>query len=308
MPKPYDVTTKELMAPDPPSWMNYLGLRADEPIQVLSADVATTAAEADQVYRIGGSRPSLVHTEMQHRWDATLPRRLWRYNALLDLKYDLRVRSVVVLLRPRADCATLTGVLDLRHPDGPRIVEFHYHVVRAWEQPVEPLLAGPLATLPMACLADVSVADLPQVLERIDTRLIAETPPAEAARMMAQTLTLTGIRLEPDQIDAFARRLRSMNLLRESSFYEMILREGRKEGRKEGREEGREEGRKEGEKKGELREAQKLVIQLGQGRFGRVDKATRAAIEAIDNLDRLERLFQRVQAVSGWAELLAETK
>jgi hypothetical protein len=93
MPKPYDVTTKELMAPDPPSWMNYLGLRADEPIQVISADVPTTAAETDQVYRIGGSRPYLVHTEIQHRWDATLPRRLWRYNALLGACPSIRLLS-----------------------------------------------------------------------------------------------------------------------------------------------------------------------------------------------------------------------
>jgi hypothetical protein len=207
MPRPYDVTTKELMAPDPASWMNYLHMKTGDPIQVMSTDVSTTAAETDQVYRISGSRPYLVHTEMQHRWDAALPRRLWRYNALLDLKYDLRVRSVVVLLRPRADSQTLTGVLELLHPDGERIVEFHYKVVRAWEQPVEPLLTGPLATLPMAILADVPVADLPDVLNRIDARLMAETSPAEAARMMARTLTLAGIRLDPDQIAAFVRRL-----------------------------------------------------------------------------------------------------
>jgi hypothetical protein len=191
MPKPYDVTTKELMAQDPGSWMKYLHLRTGDPIRVMSTDVSTTAAETDQVYRIVGNRPYLVHTEMQHRWDATLPRRLWRYNALLDLKYDLRVRSVVVLLRPRADSETLTGVLELLHPDGDRIIEFHYKVVRAWEQPIEPLLTGPLATLPMAPLANVPLRDLAGVFERIDSRLIAETPPAEAAKMMVRTLTVS---------------------------------------------------------------------------------------------------------------------
>ena len=67
MPKPYDVTTKELMAPDPASWMNYLHMKTGDPIQVMSTDVSTTAAETDQVYRISGNRPYLVHTEMQHR-------------------------------------------------------------------------------------------------------------------------------------------------------------------------------------------------------------------------------------------------
>jgi predicted transposase YdaD len=89
-----------------------------------------------------------------------------------------------------------------------------------------------------------------------------------------------------------------MNLLKESSFYKLIL--------KEGREAGRMEGRKEGEKKGQLGEARKLLIRLGRIRFGRLDKATRTAIESIDDLERLERLFERVSAVSSWAELLAE--
>jgi hypothetical protein len=71
-------------------------------------------------------------------------------------------------LRPRADSRKLTGVLELWLPDKDKVVTFHYWVIRAWEQPVEPLLTGPLATLPMATLADVPVQDVPRVLERID--------------------------------------------------------------------------------------------------------------------------------------------
>jgi hypothetical protein len=287
MPKPYDVTTKELMARDPPSWMSYLHLRVGDPIRVMSTDVSTTPAETDQVYRIGGPRPYLVHIEMQARGGGTLPRRLWRYNALLDLKYNLRVRSVAVLLQPAADSRKLTGVLDLRLPDNDRIVAFYYKIVRAWEQPVEPLLTGPLATLPMATLADVTLSDLPHVLERIDVRLMAETPPQEAATMMSRTLTLAGIRLDEDQIEAFRRRLRTMNLLKESSFYQFLLKE---------------------QKQAQIKEARKLLIRLGRQRFGRLNKATRTAIESIDDLERLERMFERVYAVSSWAELLAESK
>jgi predicted transposase YdaD len=308
MVKPYDVTTKELMAFGPAAWMSYLHLMTNDPVRAMSTDVSTTAAETDQVYRIAGSPPHLVHTEMQHRWDATLPRRLWRYNALLDLKYDMRVRSVVVLLRPRADSKLLTGVLDLVHPDGDRIVEFHYKVVRAWEQPVEPLLTGPLATLPMAPLADVPLRDLPGVFQRIDTRLMAETSPATAAKMMVQTLTLSGIRLSQDQVDDFGRRLRTMNLLKESSFYKLILREGMEKGIEEGRKVGHKQGHKQGTREGQLEEARKLLIRLGRLRFGRMDKATRTTIESIDDLERLESLFERVYAVSNWTDLLAGTK
>src|SRR5438874_2693333 len=155
MSKPYDVTTKDLLKRGPVAWMAYLRLKAGGPIQVIDTDVSTVPAQADQVYRVGGRRSHLIHIEMQSRRNAALARRLWRYNALLDLKYNLRVRSVVVLLRPEADSRKLTGRLELRLPDGDEVVTFSYRVVRAWEQPVEPILTGPLATLPMAPLADV---------------------------------------------------------------------------------------------------------------------------------------------------------
>jgi hypothetical protein len=233
---------------------------------------------------------------MQSHLDARLARRLWRYNAMLDLKHDLRVRSVALLLRPEADSKQLTGVLDLRLPDQDRIVTFYYHVVRAWEQPVEPLLLGPLATLPMATLGDVPVDQVPRVIARIDSRLAAAAPPPEAARMMASALTLAGMRLDFDVVEALKRRLRTMNILKDSSFYQVLLKEGK------------ELGEREGEMKGEIKGIRRTLIHQGRIRFGRLPKATRAAIEAIDDLDRLDRLSERVLTATSWDDLLIEGK
>ncbi len=97
-------------------------------------------------------------------------------------------------MRPEADSRKLTGLLELRLPDGDDVVKFSYWVIRAWEQPVEPILNGPLATLPMAPLADVPIQDVPRILERIDSRLAAEAPPPDAVRMMTSALTLAGMR------------------------------------------------------------------------------------------------------------------
>src|SRR5271155_4632210 len=130
MPKPYDVTTKDLLQRDPSSWMAYFRLKAGGPIQAVATDVSTFLAETDQVYSVGGRGPHLVHIEMQSRRHSKLARRLWRYNALLDLKYNVRVRSIAVLLRPEADSRKLTGVLDLRLPDKDQVVMFHYRVIR----------------------------------------------------------------------------------------------------------------------------------------------------------------------------------
>ena len=261
-------------------------------MQVMDSNVASTAAEIDQVYRVAKPRPHLIHIEVQARWDNTLARRMWRYNALLDLKYDLRVRSVALLLRPTADSKQMTGVLDLRLPDGDRVVEFHYSVVRAWQQPVEPLLTGPLATLPMATLADVPVADLPAVLHQIDSRLMAETSPENAAIMMVRTLFLAGMRMDPEHVEELKRGLRTMNILKESSFSRPYF----------------EEGEKVGAKRGQIAGAKKILIDLGQDRFGRLDKATRAKIKSIDDLERLEALSKKTLKVASWADLLTEAE
>ena len=130
MAKPYDVTTRDLLQRDPASWLAYFRLNATGPIEVIDADASTVPAEADRVYRIRGRLAYLIHVEMQSQWDGRLPRRLWRYNAMLDLKYDLQVRSVALLLRPEADARALTVVLELRLPDDDRVVTFHYRVIR----------------------------------------------------------------------------------------------------------------------------------------------------------------------------------
>jgi predicted transposase YdaD len=288
--KPYDVTAKDLLKRGPDSWMDYFGLNAGGPIQAIDTDLSTVPAQTDQVYRVGGRRAHLIHVEMQSHRDSKLARRLWRYNAMLDLKYNLRVRSVAVLLRPEADSRKLTGVLELQLPDKDKVVTFYYRVIRAWEQPAEPILTGPLATLPMAPLADVPLQDLPQVLDRIDSRLSREAPPEDAVRIMASTLILTGMRLAPDHVTALSGRMRTMNILKDSSYYQVLLKEGMEKGLHQGR----------------IKEAQQVLFRLGRLRFGRLDKATRSAIEAIDDLERLQRLSERILTATSWGDLLAE--
>jgi predicted transposase YdaD len=91
-----------------------------------------------------------------------------------------------------------------------------------------------------------------------------------------------------------------MNILKDSSLYQVILKEGIENGLKEGRGQGQRQGR--------IDEARKVLFRLGRIRFGRLDKPTRANIEAIDDLDRLERLSERVLNATSWADLLANSE
>src|SRR4051794_8685749 len=221
MAKPYDVSTRSLVEDYPETWLAYLGIVPDGPVSVLDANLSTVSAEADKVIRIDGPVPLLVHLEMQTSADPTLARRLLRYNAMIDLTHDARVRSVLILLRPQADRADLTGVLDLRRPDGRPIVTFHYDVVRVWRRPVEDVLAGDVVILPLAPLADVPENQVPEVLRAVDDRLSREAPPALATRIRETALVLAGMRLDEPLIDALRRRLQTVNITTESSYYRL---------------------------------------------------------------------------------------
>jgi len=78
--------------------------------------------------------------------------------------------------------------------------------------------------------------------------------------------------------------------IKDSSFYQVLLKEGLEKGQHQGR----------------IKEAQEVLFRLGRIRFSRLDKATRSAIEAIDDLERLHRLSELILTATNWRDLLAE--
>ena len=62
------------------------------------------------------------------------------------------------------------------------------------ELPVETVLAGGLATLPLARASDVGLEDLPRVLRTLLERLYKEAPPHQEAMLWASTEVLLSLR------------------------------------------------------------------------------------------------------------------
>jgi predicted transposase YdaD len=140
--KPFDVTTKALIETSPHDWLTLLGLGPEGDVRVIDADIATVTAAADKILRVEATPPWLLHLELQAGHDADLASRVHVYNALLHYRHRLPVRSVVVLLRPEADRASLTGRLHRSFSGEEPYETFHYRIVRTWELPVETVLQG----------------------------------------------------------------------------------------------------------------------------------------------------------------------
>jgi predicted transposase YdaD len=285
MPNPFDETLKHLVELQPAVWLQYVGLPVGQ-AEIIDADLSTLTAEADKVIRVRTAKPSLVHLEFQSGYDPELADRTLLYNVLLRNRHKLSVRSVVILLRRKADGAKMTGgIRDADPNDGELIHDFRYRILRVWERAVEETVTGPLATLPLAPLSKVTRAELPGVIEQMQERIRRETSAAEARELWSATYILMGLRYA----EAFTlQMLRGVQEMEDSVTYQAIIRKG--------------EAR--GEIKGRLEERHDVLMQLGGKRFGPPDASVQAALESITDLKQLERLTERLLEVESWQELL----
>jgi predicted transposase YdaD len=288
--KRFDASLKHLVETYPRDWAAYLrpflGATDAGPVKAIDSDVSTVSAAVDKVLRVGGRRPWLLHLELQASHLHRLAEQLLLYNVLLQDRHHLPVRSVVLLLRPEADRPNLTGVLRQAWPEGRVYLEFHYTVVRLWEQPVEALLAGGLGLLPLAPLAGVPTEQVERVIRRMEKRIAAEAPATEVADLWTATLVLLGLNYSAEFANYVMRGVRTM---KESTTYQAILAEGEAKGKAEGKVEG----------------LRGLLLHLAGKRFGEVEPMLVGWVRTLDDLDYLTRLIERVYEAADWDDLLS---
>jgi predicted transposase YdaD len=280
--KSFDVTTKQIVEADPLAWMEMLGLPPAE-VQVIDADLSTLAPEADKVLRVNAPKPYLLHIEFQSGYEPDLPERALFYNVVARRRHDVPVRTAVLLLRPEADGPAMSGRLEEEAIAGEEAFALHfgYRVVRVWEQEVERLLEGRLATLPLAPLTGEASGRLPEVIARMRARIEREAPARLQTELWATTFLLMGLRYEAALIE---RLLEGVMDMEESTTYQLLLSRGREQGR--------------------VEEARTLLLRIGRSRFGEPDAAVRAALTSASQ-ERLEQMADRLLLVESWAELLA---
>jgi hypothetical protein len=155
-------------------------------------------------------------------------------------------------------------------------------VVRLWGEEPEAYLTAGINLVPLAPLTNVREDELPGLVRRMDGRINAE-PRARALRLWTATYLLMGLCYSEEVV---SRLLEGVLDMQESTTYQAILREGRNEGLVEGR----------------VSEAQRLLVLLGEARFGVPNESTRTAID----LERLESMSGRTldTNISDWEGLL----
>ena len=274
----FDATLKTMLEAGPADWPRLLGLPGSD-VDVIDADASTVTGAADKVLRVNGPNPYILHLEFQAGPDASKPRKLNLYNAILEDRTGLPVQTAFILLRPKAVLRAYNGVYQRTIPD--RIEPyrtFRYDVMRVWEIPPEQLLCG-LGTLPLAPIGAVAESELPAVLREMKVRVGKKIPRSLVEQLWASAFVLMGLRYEPALVSRLTQEVLGME---ESSTYQFILSQGA------------------------VRELRKVLLRLGNVRFGEPAGAkAQATLAKIEDLDRLENLSEKVLSANSWDELLA---
>jgi predicted transposase YdaD len=274
----FDVTTKELVWDGPTAWLERLGIGPLGPVELIDSDITALTASADKVINVAGEEPYLVNLELQSSHDKELVETTWFRQAALYRRHSLPVLTVLILLRREANSPSFTGSFEICTPDGWQTNRYNYRVVRMWTEDPESYLTSGINLVPLAPLTNLTEADLPSLVHRMEARISAEPRPV-ATKLWTATYLLMGLRYSDEVISHLLEGVLDMQ---ESTTYQAILKQGQVAGE------------------------QKVLIRQGTKKFGKPDAGSLAAIEGIRELERLEALGERMldAEVRDWKSLL----
>ncbi len=220
------------------------------------------------------SREVILHTEFQTISDETMPFRMADYYLRLKRKFPERdVQQVVIYLKPTS--SDLVRQTSYQTP----VMTHQFRVIRLWEEPVEVFLSTP-GLLPYAVLSQAS--DKESVLTQVVRKLEQIADPREQSNLAAATSILAGLQLNEQTIQQLMRS----PVMRESTMYQFILREGEERGVELGR----------------TAEGKALVLKLLNRKLGSLSPELTAIVSNL-SLERLEALGEDLLDFTSTADL-----
>ena len=276
---PFDPTLKTLAELSPADWLPLVKRRRRR-ITILDSDLGTIVSGAtDKLFRVHDKPEYLLHLDFEAgHFHSDLPFRLRLYNSVFEYRHRRVVLSVPVLLRPAADSPQWSGLLERGLPGEPPVSTLRYEVVRVWQVSADQLLSGGTGTLALAPISNVPEGEVRRIIGRMKERLSGPKAPPRATDVWAAAYVLLGLRYS----DEFAHALFEEGLgMEESATYQAIVRRSRAD------------------------EGRRLLLLLGEAKFGPPDAAARATIEGLSDVTELEELGVRLMSAGSWQELLA---
>ena len=260
-----------------------------------TADLQWVSRENDILMKVTSPEIGdfLILNELQLRYNNQLPRRMRAYIALVEEKYKLPIYPVLINIIPhginqRSAAGSVVSRRSTADPQVPTSYESNfqgiysyqdYRVINLWEVDVRLVFEQKIQTL------------LPFVPilrgggeETIVRDALRELRSDESLNELEPLLSFfASYVLELPVVQEIMRW--DMAVLRESPWYQQIIKEGLEQGRKTGLEEGRQEGRQEGEVQ--------LILRLLNRRFGNLNEVQKKQIRQLP-VEKLEILGEEL--------------
>jgi predicted transposase/invertase (TIGR01784 family) len=280
----YDNVCKYLAEEYPRDFVRWLLNIESVNVEVLKTELKTEPLRADSLIllQVGNK---ILHSEFQTLpdYDNPMPFRMLRYWVRLQEKYpSAEIEQVVIFLKP----TTSEQVFENSYSK-PNL-NFHYRVIRLWEQPPDLFLATP-GLLP---LAPLTRTEEPRVLlEQVASQIDRVESRSQQRELIACTDFLAGLKFDRD----FIRQILREDIMRESVTYQDILQKGQKQGERIGLQLGLQQGKLE------------LVMRQLTRRFGRIpreqeDKMNQLSTVQIEDLAEALLDFQSMSDLVCWLD------
>jgi len=279
MARTVDIGSKRLISLAPTTWVRWLtGDNSLEVVDFLSGDFQWVAWANDVLIKVRSPAwgEFLVANDMQLRPHQHMARRLRAYAALGEERYNLPVYPVVVNILP-GSYADINGY---RSEFMGLVAQQDFRTINLWDIDVELVFAENLVTL-LPFVPILKGGNHESVVSKAVTLLRAEQNIAELEPLLAFFATFV---METEVVRRIMRW--DMTVLRESPWYNEILKEGLEQGIEQGIERGKEQ----------------MVLNILRHRFGELDDAWVARIQAIPS-DQLEQVILMAFDVESLAEL-----
>lgn len=269
--KSWDDSLKNLVDANPQAFVEWL-LGKGEFRGKLPYQLKNWRLEVDALLKVEvNDGEMLLEIEFQTYHDPDMAERLLRYNVLARSEYKLPVLSVVIYLLK--DGNVPKSPLIWKIPTGKEVLEFHFESIELGDiSPIELISIGQPGLLPLLPLTKDGAN------RKIAETMFTELEAAGKAELIPIGGTLASYmfsKKNTNDLDWLQRRLRSMHdIIRESPYYQEIL----KEGLEEGREEGLEKGFKKGREEGQLEALRQTVMDIVVERFPKLLRIARKQV------------------------------
>ena len=284
MAKPYDDGLKQLVRANPRAFVLWLFPQAQF-VREHPYELKEWKLEVDTLIEVQvNGMPMLQHIEFQTRHDPTMAERLQRYTMLLWDEYNLPVLSWVIYLLK--DEHAPSSPLKRRIPTGKKVHEFHFESLNLADLLIEDLRGlQQLELLPLLTLT--SDGTRREVVKQMRGELLAAGRPELV--QVGNTLASLAFQRKGDKADQ-EWLLRSMHemqdILRETPYYQEILKEGHLEGIKEG----------------ELAGLRQGLVEVIVERFPKLTRLARKQVAVVDDPALLRHLLVKVSTVQSAEE------